>query len=379
MNAEHCETMFNAASIGIVLINKAGIIELANNKSCEMFGYDVAELVGEKLEVVLPDALREAHVAHRNNYFKKPTTRAMGSNLSLFAKNKNETVFPVEISLGHYSVEGDTKAIAFITDVSLRKEKEQELNRLKLELEDQVLERTSELTRALAREAEINDMKSRFVSMASHEFRTPLTAILSSANLATKYVEAGKSDKIKKHLERIEESSNNLVDILNDFLSLEKIEAGKEQVDCEELQVEGFLQEIISGIDDIVKPGQEVKLKCNGEADFKTDCRILRNILLNILSNAIKYSPPHSPIDVEANCSASELTIAVKDNGIGIPSDEQDKLFTKFFRAHNAENIQGTGLGLNIVKRYLSLINGTINFTSTEGKGTTFTINIKQA
>lgn len=377
MKFEHCESMFNSASIGIVMINELGEIELVNKKGCEMFGYEPEELHRQKVEIILPDALRKVHEEHRNNYFKKPTTRTMGSNLNLFAKTKSDDIFPVEISLGHYKVENDRKAIAFITDISVRKAKEQELNRLKLELEDQVIDRTEKLANALAKETEINNMKSRFVSMASHEFRTPLTSVLSSANLATKYIELGQYDKIQKHLDRIEESSNNLVGILNDFLSLEKIDSGKEVTESESFNIDQHMKENFNELSVNLKPGQEFNFTLTGNEEVNTDPRILKNIMFNLLSNSSKYSGPHTAIDVRCKCSQELLYIEIQDYGMGIPLDEQQNLFTKFFRAKNVENIQGTGLGLTIVQRYLELINGSIDFESTEGVGTTFKIEIR--
>lgn len=376
MKFDHFESMFNSAGIGIILINQHGMIELINKTACAMFGYKSEELFGHKIEMVLPDALRQAHERHREGYFKKPTSRTMGSNLELYGKQKSTEVFPVEISLGHYTVEGEIKAIAFISDISVRKTKEQELNRLKLELEDQVLERTAELAAALAKETEINDMKSRFVSMASHEFRTPLTSVLSSANLATKYVEMDKPEKILKHLKRIEESSNNLVGILNDFLSLEKIDSGKEVTDPIIFDVDDCLKSTMTEMDDHLKPNQVFEYTYKGNKEIESDPRILKQVMVNLISNAIKYSDPDSKIEIHANSSSDSLSIEVEDHGIGIPEKEQVKMFTKFFRARNVENIQGTGLGLTIVQRYLNLINGTIEFKSIEGKGTTFKIDI---
>jgi len=175
--------LFEYATIGIVVISREGRIELANPCVQKMFGYENAELIGQPVEVLIPKSLGRKHVAHREGYFDRPKARPMGLGMELYARKKDGQEFPVEISLGHYELNGETFAVAFVTDITQRSEAEQKLKKMNEELESRVQERTLELTESLAREKELGEMKSRFVSMASHEFRTPLSAILSSAAL----------------------------------------------------------------------------------------------------------------------------------------------------------------------------------------------------
>ncbi len=275
---------------------------------------------------------------------------------------------------------------------------EVELTQLNEALEIKVEERTSELEEtvnrmlstntkleqselqlkeALSKEIELNELKSRFVSMASHEFRTPLSTILSSASLISRYVEAEQNEKRQKHIDRIKSSVNNLTGILNDFLSLSKIEEGKEKLEFEEIDIKVLCQEIHDETKGLFKNGQNlIHEMSDGEIFIESDKRILKNVLFNLISNAIKYSPENSLIYCHVILDNDQLTIAIKDAGIGIPSEEQKHIFSRFFRASNVENIQGTGLGLNIVKRYVELIGGEIIFESEESKGTTFKLTI---
>ena len=228
----------------------------------------------------------------------------------------------------------------------------------------------------LSRERELNEMKSRFVSMASHEFRTPLSTILSSTSLIAKYTATEQQDKRDKHLERIKSSVKNLTEILNDFLSLEKLEAGAIDVVYRTIQIPNFIHGIIGELTGIKKHGQTIILKHEGECSFVSDTKLLKNILINLISNAIKYSDENKEILIDINENKDSLTIVIKDEGMGIPKEEQKDLFQRFFRAKNAFNIQGTGLGLHIVDKYVKLLSGQILLESEAEKGTIVTITL---
>lgn len=363
------KALFQYATVGILVINSGGGIELSNPCVEKLFGYEKAELIGQPVEILVPEVFRKSHVQHREGYFKKPKARPMGYGLNLFARKKDGTQFPVEISLGHYLLDTERLAVAFITDITERQ-------RFNDELEAKVKERTLELTQSLQREKELNDMKSRFVAMASHEFRTPLSAILSSLTLAESYNHAEQEDKRKRHINRIRASVKNLTVILDEFLSLDKVEQGKVEIEQETFDLYNFAQDLTEEVDGMLKQGQRIEYIYNGQREITQDKKILRNIFLNLLSNAIKYSEEQQTIylGISANSSDRKVVIKVRDEGIGIPKEEQDNLFSKFYRAKNATNIQGTGLGLTIVKQYVELLNGHISFISEPNRGTTFTI-----
>lgn len=254
-----------------------------------------------------------------------------------------------------------------------------EIKQLNSNLEKKVKVRTLELTNALEREQAINEMKSRFVSFASHEFSTPLTTILSSVSLIEQYKELEHEEKRLKHIKRISSSVKNLKEILNDFLSLAKLDKGIVEVEKDAFSLPDFLETIVEEMEGMVsKKKQAIKYHHEGEAIVEQPKKILKNILLNLLSNASKYSSEEKDIKLVSSVLDNKVSLKVIDQGIGIPMEDQDKLFTEFFRASNVENIQGTGLGLNIVKRYVELIDGNMDFISKPDIGTTFIIEFPQ-
>ncbi len=361
------EALFQHASVGIMVTNSKGEIELANNYLLKLFGYENSdELIGKKIETLIPPRYHAGHVKQRQHYIDKPQARPMGLGMELFAMRKDGTEFPVEISLSNYQTDLGTFAIAFINDITKRKEIEQSIIEQKEELAVSKM--------ALDKEKELSSLKSRFVSMASHEFRTPLSTILSSASLVAKYTGAEEQDKREKHIQRIKSSVNNLTDILNEFLSIGKIEDGKIVAHYSEFNVKQLISNICSELQGIMKSDQQIKYTHNGNEIITLDPTLFRNVVINLLSNAVKFSPEQSVILISTAVSPNNIVLRVKDNGIGISEEDQQHLFERFFRGTNVINIAGTGLGLHIVGKYIELMNGTINFKSQLEEGTEFII-----
>ena len=402
LDQAHMTSLFENATEGIILTNGRGNIVLANPAAERMFGYTANELQNLPIEVLIPANFRTGHKALREGFHKKPSNRSMGAGRELFALKKNGEEFPVEISLSHYKQNDELFVIAFIVDITLRKQVEQnlvkkqnelekvtfEIRKLNTELERKVDERThilkealerleqsqTELHEALDKEKLLNEIKSRFVSMASHEFRTPLSAVLSSAALLSKYSKEDEQEKRNKHIDRIKDSVKHLNDILEDFLSLGKLDEGRISTDPSEFNLQEMINETLADIKVVLKPGQKFNFNYEGEEKINADKKLLRNILINLISNAAKFSEEDTPITISAKSNSGKNEITVTDKGIGISKKDQEHLFTMFYRASNVTNIQGTGLGLHIVKRYLDLIDGTVNLQSTLGKGTSITI-----
>jgi PAS domain S-box-containing protein len=296
---------------------------------------------------------------------------------------KDATTYPVDVHL-QYSKLGELPVfVAFMSDISQRKEYEYRTLMHSEELEKKVIERTEELRasesklrESYEKEKQLGELKSRFVSMASHEFRTPLSSILSSANLIGRYETGEQHDKRMKHVNRIESSVRNLTTILNDFLSLEKLESGKVRYSTVEIEIGEYIQHLVDEMSLISKINQNIVHFHEGDNHITADEHLLKNIIINLLSNGIKYSPEGKNVELHTQYTTAKISIQVKDYGIGIPAEDQKSMFTRFFRAHNVTNIQGTGLGLTIVKRYLDLMDGKIWFESKEGEGTTFFVEI---
>jgi PAS domain S-box-containing protein len=389
--------LFKYASESILVVDQKGKIVLANPASEKLFGFTAEELLNQPIELVIPKRYTHKHVKDRETYHKNPHARSMGIGMDLYGISKSGEEFPVEVSLSPFENNDGKFVIAFIIDITIRKRNEEilkqqkvELEYLTNELEKRVKDRTlileealhelersqEELSSALEKEKELNELKTRFVSMASHEFRTPLATILSSLSLAKKYGEKNDAENQIRHINRIKTSVTHMTDILNDMLSLTKLEEGKIATVLEELQLDDFISNIIQELQAVAKPGQIIQYNHQGYCCVLLDGKILKNILFNLISNAIKFSPEGAKIEVHSVVNEKEIELRVKDHGIGIPEEDQEHLFERFYRAVNATNIQGTGLGLNIVAKYIELLNGNINFDSKLNFGTTFIIKI---
>ena len=531
------EALFNHASMGIVVVNSKGIIQSVNPFALKLFGYTTEELIGKPIELLIPMRYHHNHGAHRDSYMHNPRSRPMGVGMDLYATKKDGTEFPVEVSLGNYQNDGEMNAIAFISDISIRKKAEAEIEKLNIDLEATVEQRTKDLKetlrqlevsrdvledvlayqkalldnagvmiiatdeqgiiklfnpqaslslgypdtdmidkqspvlfhdkdeieqkrkelleeygvtidddfavlveksrrniyeeeeytytrkdgtvfvasltittvkdsageitgflsiahdiserkraeedlrKALEKEKELSELKSRFVSMASHEFRTPLSTVLSSAYLIEKYTSADDQPKRSKHLQRIFSSVNMLTDILNDFLSVGKIEEGKIQVRITQFNIQELVTAITEEIKNNLKKDQKIIYHHEGPTHVELDGSLVKHIIMNLISNASKFSPEGGVIEIKTLWEKDHVKLSVKDQGIGISKEDQKHLMERFFRATNAGNIQGTGLGLHIVSKYAELMNGTVACKSELDRGTEFiiTFNTKHA
>jgi PAS domain S-box-containing protein len=405
---QQLRALFDHATEGIILTDEKGKIVLLNPAGSSLFQYEAGELPGQSIDVLIPQRFHHSHEKAREGFYQHPGNRTMGHGRELFARRKDGTEFPVEVSLSHYRQNNALFVIAFIVDITSRKQTEQELldrqqqleaitedvRRLNTDLEAKVEQRTfilrealqeleqsqEELSEALSKEKELNEIKSRFVSMASHEFRTPLSTILSSANLLSRYTSAEDQDRRDKHIKRTKDAVRHLNDLLGDFLSLGKLEEGKIKAEPVLFPVREFLEEVAEEMQSLAREGQVLTCHYSGDRSFMSDRRLLKNILINLLSNAVKFSAEGSPIHLTAmDRSDGGLVLSVRDEGIGISEADRQHLFSSFFRGENVINIEGTGLGLTIVRSYLDLLQGTIRVDSVLGEGTLVTVELPGA
>lgn len=403
-NLVHLTSLFENATEGIVVTNSLGVIILINPSACQMFGYSPVELEGQKIEVLIPPSARKIHIKHRENFYHNPENRKMGQNRDLLAGRKDGRSFPVEVSLSTYIQNDERYVIAFVIDITRRKEIEKnvifqkhqlervtdEMRLLNADLEMKVEQRTTilkealqkleesqnELNQALDKERQLNEIKGRFVSMASHEFRTPLSTVLSSASLIDKYTLTDDQDKRARHIEKIKNSVRHLNNLLEDFLSLGKLDEGKIGIHLFEFDLDDLIRDTIEEMSPTLKAGQEIMFKNSRHHLITSDKNLIRNILFNLLSNAIKFSDPSGKIHITSSIKKNNTYISIQDEGIGISEEDQGHLFSSFFRGRNVVNIQGTGLGLHIVKRYVDLLGGSISLESKLGEGTNITFSI---
>ncbi|MEO8733571.1 MAG: PAS domain-containing sensor histidine kinase, partial [Flavobacteriales bacterium] len=347
------EMLFSSAAEGLVLVDRSGAIRMLNPRLLELFGYGKGELIGRSIELLLPQSFRAAHVIQRSVYNASPSKRHMGHGRELSGLRKDGSAFPVEVGLNHFTVDNELYAMALVTDISERRRSEDALQRNTADLEKRVDERTAELAKgartveiALEREKELNALKSRFVSMASHEFRTPLSTIMGSADLIARYTEGPGNEKVHKHVQRIRTKVRDLTAILNDFLSFERIGQGDVSSVPEELDIVHLCIGLIEELRGMAKPGQALEYEhASDERTVTLDRSMLVNTITNLVTNAIKYSPEGRPVILRTAVDDGCLRIAVIDKGMGIPPADQVHLFEPFFRAQNVLTIQGTGLG----------------------------------
>ena len=376
---------------GIITINERGIVESINPSACRLFLYTPDEVVGKNISLLMPSPDREKHDSYIQNYKSSGIPHIIGHDRDVLGRKKDGNIFPFRLGVSEVKFEGERIFAGFIHDMSHQKEAENRLMQYTQHLEELVKDRTQtlnetiqaltitqeEVSSTLEKEKELNKIKSRLLSMASHEFRTPLSTIQLSTALLQRYVENIDNPKIETHILKIKSAIANLTAILNDFLLLEKAESNKITLEISTFNLQDFIKEIIGELKLLTKKKQKIISIPNTKITFvKLDKNLLKNCIINLVSNAIKYSGEETEIELSTSITDTIVTINVKDNGIGIPEEDHKHLFEAFFRAHNTGNIPGTGLGLHIVSRYVSLMNGTISFKSAVDKGTLFTIEL---
>ena len=363
--------LFEAVSEGVIVVDHKQKIVATNSSTDYMFGYDHDELLTKPLNILIPSSYHSNHKSHFKKFMTHKNKRKMGAGIEVYGIKKNTETFPIELGLNPFKVNNKTFVMAIMVDITERKNYTETL-------EKTVKEKTKQLREALKKEKDLNELKTKFLSLVSHEFKTPLSGIQSSAILLEKYNLTKHQDKREKHLRTIFNEVQFLNNILDDFLSIEKLETGKVKYVCKAVRLSKVLNEVIYEANMLLKEGQRIKYPENIEGlTIYQDEKILKLTLSNIINNAIKYSPENSIIEIKIRQDAEFTFLTVKDFGIGIPMKEQKNIFSRYFRASNVSLIQGTGIGLNIAKGHIEELEGTIYFESEENKGSKFTIKLK--
>lgn len=403
---DRAQKYLDVANTMMVALDRNGRVELFNKKGEEILGYKEEEILGQVwFDMFVPPESKESvkrsfetlMSGERESieYFESVLVTKSGKKI--YIAWHNSMVYDQDgniagtMSSGNDVTEqreNEGKINNLNTLLELKVEKtagalEDAVNKLIQEVKDrkaaelELLQKGEDLKLALQQEKEVSEMKSRFVSMASHEFRTPLSTILSSAALLSRYTQTEQQPRRDKHINKIRNSVQNLNGILNDFLTISKLEEGKIKVKNKEFSFNKFCQELIDEMRVMLQDGKRIQFDGLPEEQYlQIDSRLLKNSLINLLSNAIKYSKANQTIVLDGKIEGNLLLIKVIDEGIGIPKKEQNQLFTRFFRATNVDHIKGHGLGLTIVQRYLDLMDGNISFESEEEVGTSFVLEI---
>lgn len=399
------DILLGSVSEGVVVVDKNQIITETNTSAEQMFGYSSNELIGLQLNVLIPSAYHQSHAGHFKGFMKDREKRRMGHGRDIFGQRKDGSIFPVEAGLNPFQLDDKNYVMALVIDITVRKDQERKIRELNSELEAKINKRTKELNdsvsqlktlneeleaenkrriiaesvsnEALKKEKELNELKTKFLSLVSHEFKTPLSGILTSAMLLSKYQLAEQQEKRDKHIKTITEKVHYLNNILNDFLSLEKLELGKVDYTISTFKISKIINEVVYNSNMLLREGQQIKYPEHiDDLSLTQDEKILELSLSNLIHNAIKYSPENSIIELEIKQNNTHTIFKVIDNGMGIPEKDQKNIFNRYFRAENALLTHGTGIGLNIVQSHLENLGGYITFISKEDKGSTFTVTI---
>jgi len=354
--------LFEAVSEGVIVVNDQQKIVSTNTSAEKMFGYDKEGLINQHLNVLIPRKYHAEHGAHVESFKKKKESRPMGRGFDLFGAHKDGTSFPVEAGLNPFKIQGKTFIMALIIDISERKRQENEIIELNAELERKVNIRTKELSDtveelkevnvvldaenkkrlsaeeeakvALQKEKELNELKTKFLSLVSHEFKTPLSGILTSAMLLSKYKLEAQQEKRDKHIDTITKKVHYLNNILNDFLSVEKLESGKVTYKNNTFKLSKVVNEVVYNANMLLKEGQKIIYPEDiDDMSLTQDEKIVELSLSNLVHNAIKYSPENTIVKISIQQNQTKTVFSVIDNGIGIPKVDQKNIFNRYFRA----------------------------------------------
>jgi protein-histidine pros-kinase len=350
--------LLESAPDAMVIVDSRGRIVLVNSQAEALFGYRRDELLGQSVEVLIPERARTRHTAFRSDYFERPKLRAMGAGLELHGRRKNGSEFPVEVSLSPLSTEEGQLVSSAIRDVTERRRFEQRLR-------------------------DANRMKSEFLANMSHELRTPLNGIIGFSEFLYDEKPGRLNAKQKEYLHDILSSGRHLLQLINDILDLSKVEAGRMELYPERFDLPALIEETCATISPLAVE-KEIRIRTSGADGMQVelDRQKLKQVLLNLLSNAVKFTPAGGRIEVRhALEPGGGLRIEVADSGIGIRPEDLGKLFVEFQQIDGGAGRRygGTGLGLALVKRIVELQGGAVEVTSEPGRGSCFAVRLPVA
>ncbi len=378
LNGQKFALFLEAAPDAILEVDRGGRIVLANDEAERMFQRPRAELIGLTVELLMPERLRGPHLGHRAAYAKHPVRRPMGRGLDLFAVRKDGSEFAVDINLSPLAGAGEGQVLCVIRDVSERRAAEEKILSLNQNLERRSAELAFANTEMSVRSREIeraNRLKSEFLASMSHELRTPLNTILGFSELLAEESSGALNEKQKRFVSHIQRDANHLLELINDILDLSKIEAGRLELHIEVFPMAVAVAEVLTSVRPLAAAkGLTLDSDLDTQLVMHADRVRFKEILYNLFSNAIKFTPAGGRVWIESSVADGAVHLTVGDTGIGIAFDDQQAIFESFRQASvTTKGVrEGTGLGLAITRRLVEHHGGRIWVESELSQGSRF-------
>jgi PAS domain S-box-containing protein len=382
ISAQRLSEFLEAAPDAILEVDTKGRLTLVNAAAERLFGYGRSELIGKRVDDLLPEGLRKIHAEHRANYYAHPGTRPMGTGLELSAQRKDGSVVPVEISLSPVHVEKGLRVAAIVRDVTERKTAEEKMRALDARLTAELSETNRQLELRNREVERANRLKSEFLASISHELRTPLHTIIGFSELLAEEVEGPLNEKQRRFLGHIHKDAQHLMELINDILDLSKIEAGRVELHREAVEVSAAVADVLASMRPMsAAKAIEMTSRIESGIFVYVDAVRFREILSNLLSNAVKFTAEHGRIWIDLVAEECFATVSVADTGVGIAPEEHTSIFKKFYQTGSTTRgvREGTGLGLAITKHLVELHGGRIWVESRVGQGSRFKFNVPLA